>query len=95
MKELKISAAQFYKIKNSDIILRIRRKLVKNWFQDDIPDVLLSLRNNALTGDPRSAKVFLEYVDEDFADTISGGQKTPLTKNEINIIISDLRGKKL
>jgi len=73
-----------------------RRLLVKQYFIDDVPDVIMAMRNEALSGNERAARLFLEYVD-DF-------QKTPLLPDpndkppaipisEVNIIINNLEQK--
>ncbi len=41
-----------------------RRELVREFYKDDIPDVLMAMKNEALAGNERAARLFLEYVDE-------------------------------
>lgn len=48
--------------KDRNVILSVQ-KTIKNKFANDIPDVLMALKDNAIAGDPRSAKLFLDYVD--------------------------------
>lgn len=50
--------------KDQDVILSVR-KTIENKFIDDIPDVLMALRNSAIAGDPKAAKLFLEYIEGD------------------------------
>lgn len=41
-----------------------RRELVRQFYKDDIPDVLMAMKDEALAGNERAARLFLEYIDE-------------------------------
>jgi hypothetical protein len=62
--------------KTSEVAFSVR-KTIEQKFADDIPDVLMALRDNALAGNPRAAKIFLEYVE-------SGIQEVDLPRKELS-----------
>lgn len=62
--------------KTSEVASSVR-KTIEQKFADDIPDVLLALRDNALAGNPRAAKIFLEYVE-------SGVQDVDMPRGELS-----------
>lgn len=72
-----------------------RREFVKQYFKDDIPDILMALKDEAIAGNPVAAKLFLEYVD-DFNNEPGNkllDQPPPIPKGEIKIIINQLTNK--
>jgi hypothetical protein len=74
---LRVSEPTVYAWKKAaDVVLSVR-KTIEQRFADDIPDVLLSLRDNALAGNPRAAKIFLDYVE-------SGMQEVDLPREELS-----------
>lgn len=53
--------------KERGVVLSVK-KTIENKFADDIPDVLMALRDSAIAGNPRAAKLFLDYVSNDMQD---------------------------
>lgn len=73
-----------------------RRELVKEYYKDDISDILMALKNEALAGNERAARLFLEYVDdfnkeEKKLQPFERPEALPI--KEINIIINNLEQK--
>jgi hypothetical protein len=70
--------------------------LTKGYYQDDVPDILLALKNEALAGNDRAARLFLEYVD-DFNRTEEKlapfERPSTIPPQEINVIINNLEQK--
>jgi len=73
-----------------------RRELVKQYYKDDVPDILMAMKNEALAGNERAARLFLEYV-EDFnkhEERLSPFQPPEMIPvKEVNIIINNLEQK--
>lgn len=72
-----------------------RRDFVKQYYKDDIPDVLNAMKDEAIAGNPQAAKLFLEYVDDfdkDPANFDPGGH-SPIPIMEIKNIIINLQQK--
>jgi len=59
-----------------------RRDFVREFYKDDIPDVLMAMKNEALAGNERAARLFLEYVDEWSKDPRS---EDPNETNKFNV----------
>jgi len=59
---LGVSEPTVHAWKKSPEIVFLVNKTIENKFADDIPDVLLALRDRALAGNPKAARVFLDYV---------------------------------
>lgn len=77
-------------------ILEIKKILTKRYFKDDIPDILLAMKNNALMGDVPAAKLFLQYVDDFDADTQKQVvNNINVTPDELTSMLHDLRNKKI
>jgi hypothetical protein len=72
-----------------------RRDFVKQYYKDDIPDVLMAIKDEAISGNPVAAKLFLEYVDDFNKDSKNGVDETPppIPKGEVKIIIQQLTQK--
>lgn len=73
-----------------------RREFVKQYYKDDIPDVLMAMKDEAIAGNPVAAKLFLEYVDDFNKDerTKDPNEVNPvLQKGEVRIIIQQLTNK--
>lgn len=73
-----------------------RNELVKQYYKDDIPDILMALKNEALAGNERAARLFLEYVDDfnkeqEKYKPFERPEALPI--QEINIIINNLEQK--
>jgi len=77
--------------KEAAVVLSVRRT-IENRFADDIPDVLLALKNNAIAGNPRAARLFLDYVDPGYNQETVPPPKE-YTKEEVDEIIRELEKK--
>lgn len=62
--------------KEREIVLLVK-KTIENKFTDDIPDVLLALKDSAIAGNPKAAKLFLDYID-------NGDRETSLPRGRIS-----------
>ena len=78
-------------------ILKIKRILTKRYFQDDIPDILQAMRDSAIAGDSKAAKLFLEYVDEWKQDEedASAIRREVLSRVAVENILRNFRNKKI
>lgn len=76
-------------------MVRLKNDLSRRWFSDDIPDILTALKREAIKGNPVAAKVFLEYVDNWQAEDEKNKAPVIITKNELNVYITELRAKEL
>ncbi|MGI6374115.1 MAG: hypothetical protein ACOX0C_02155 [Patescibacteria group bacterium] len=76
--------------KTAEVVLSVR-KTIEQKFADDIPDVLLALRDNALAGNPRAAKIFLEYVESGVQDVDMPREE--LSRKEVEAEIDRLKKK--
>lgn len=74
--------------KTSEVALSVR-KSIEQKFADDIPDVLLALRDNALAGNPRAAKIFLDYVESGMQEV--DFPREVLTRKDAEVEIEKLR----
>lgn len=61
---LGVSEPTIHAWKNEQDVAFSVRKTINNRFADDIPDVLMALRDNAMAGNPGAARLFLEYVND-------------------------------
>lgn len=59
---LGVSEPTVHAWKNDDDVIASVKKNIRSKFADDIPDVLMALRDNAMAGNARAAKLFLAYV---------------------------------
>ncbi len=50
--------------KNHPVITKIRMELTRLHFFNDVPDVMMAVKDNALRGDTRAAQLFFEMVLE-------------------------------
>ena len=50
--------------KERDVVLSVK-KTIRNRFANDIPDVLVVLRDNAIAGNIKAAKLFLEHINNE------------------------------
>lgn len=95
MGKIGISETQYYNWLRDPRLNEARRQYTKQFYQDDVPDILMAMKNEALAGNERAARLFLEYVaDWDKRDTLDPAkQKPPIPINEVNIIIKQLEQK--
>lgn len=66
--QLGISEPTIHAWKKEQAVVLSVKKTIESRFADDIPDVLLALRDSAIAGNPRAAKLFLDYVSNDIQD---------------------------
>lgn len=76
--------------KSPEVVLSVR-KTIEQRFINDIPDVLLALRDNALAGDPKAAKLFLEYIENSPRNVVSLKEKKSI--DEVDQEIENLTRK--
>lgn len=89
---LGVSEPTIHAWKKETAVVMSVRKTIENRFADDIPDVLLALKNNAIAGNPRAARLFLEYVDPGYNQETVPPPKE-YTKQEVDEIIKNLEKK--
>lgn len=73
-----------------------RKELIKQYYFDDVPDILMAMKNEAFSGNERAARLFLEFVadfrkEEERAAPFE--RPDPLPTQEINVIINNLEQK--
>ncbi len=92
-----LTKRQYYYWLRHPEILRVKRILTKRYFQNDIPDILQAMRDEAIAGDTHAAKLFIEYVDEwaKIEDDNREIRKEVLTKAAVNEMLEDFRNKKV
>jgi hypothetical protein len=64
MGRFSLNESGYYYWTRHPVINEARRYYTKQYFQDDVPDVLNAMKDEALAGNPAAAKLFLEYVFE-------------------------------
>lgn len=75
---------------------KARRDFMRQYFQDDIPDILMAMKNEAIAGNERAARLFLEYVDEWDKDPRNADPNElpkAISTKEIKIVINQLQQK--
>jgi len=95
MAKIGISQDQYYVWLRDERFNAARRDFVREYFKDDIPDVLMAMKDEALAGNERAARLFLEYVD-DFnksAKPDDPDYQPVMPKAEIKILINTLQQK--
>jgi len=96
---LGVKVDTFYYWLRNPAFNKARAALTKQYYQDDVPDVLMAMRDEAMAGNERAARLFLEYVqdwnknpnnpaDEDVEDPL-----TIVKVNEAKKIIINLQQK--
>jgi len=93
MGKYNITKPQYYYWLSHPIVLRIKRILTKRYFSNDIPDIIQALRDEAISGNERAAKVFLEYVDEWNAENDNKPPVQVLNIEQVNIMLNEFRKK--
>lgn len=61
--QLKVSEPTIHQWKKLPEVQKAVEDLINKRFKDDVPDVLFNLRDRAIAGDVKSAKMFLEFVE--------------------------------
>lgn len=83
-----------YAYAKTEKVLAARREMIKIYFQDWVPDVLLAMKNEAMAGNYNAARLFLEYVD-DFKKEMANhpSERPKFFQKDVNIIINKLEQK--
>lgn len=89
---LDICEGSYYKWLRDDRFNRARRDFIKQYFYDDVPDVLLAMKHESIAGNVMAAKLFLEFVDE-FTTQEEKKANKAMPISEVNIIINNLEQK--
>lgn len=95
MGKYNISEAQYYYWLSHPMVLRIKRIFTKRYFANDIPDIIQALRDEAISGNERAAKVFLEYVDEWNAENENKPPINILNIEQVNVMLNEFRQKEI
>jgi len=91
-----INLSQYYYWLRHPNLNAARREYVKQFYSDDIPDVLMAMKDEALAGNVHAARLFLEYVDEWDKDPRSKDpdeRELPIPASEVKVIIYNLQQK--
>lgn len=91
--ELGITQQQYYYWLRHPKLTKAKREMVKTYFLDYVPDVLMAMKNEAVSGNERAARLFLEYVDDFKNNDPNVEPPLRLPKSEVNIIINKLEQK--
>jgi len=90
-KQLGISEPTIHAWKKEQEVVLSVKKTIESRFADDIPDVLLALRDSAIAGNPKAAKLFLDYVANDIQDTSLPREE--MSKEAVKMEIEELTKK--
>lgn len=95
MAKFGIAESTYYYCLRSQKFNAARREFTKQFYKDDIPDVLMAMKDEAISGNPVAAKLFLEYVDDWNRDPRSIDPEAPTTinVNETKTIVYNLQQK--
>lgn len=91
--KLGITERQYYMWLRHPRFNDARREMTKGFYQDRIPDILMAMYNEAIAGNERAARLFLEYVDDWKKEQPEANTPVPLPPQEVNIIIQKLEQK--
>jgi len=93
-KELKIHNMTLYRWEKDFLVEKLALRFAQNLFAYDLPDVIESQKLNALAGNPTSAKIFIDFVqnknNEQEAKNIF---LLNLTKDEVDSLLTNLESK--
>lgn len=64
MAKFGIAESTYYYCLRAPKFNQARREFTKQFYKDDIPDILMSMKDEAISGNERAARLFLEYVDD-------------------------------
>lgn len=88
-----ISKSGYHYWLNHPRIIEVKSVMTKLFFSDWVPDVLLAVRNEALNGNEKAAKLFLDYVKETGVD--EDQEETIVDYEEVQLILKRIRKKKI
>lgn len=94
--QLGISERYYFALLHSPKLNNARQELIKQYYMDDLSDVLQAMKYEAISGNERAARLFLEYVadfkkEEDNKKPIDNAVRIPPAENVI--IINELTQK--
>lgn len=94
--ELGIGERYYYILLQSPRLNNARQELVKQYYMDDLPDILQAMKYEAISGNERAARLFLEFVadfkkEEDKQKPFEPLNRLPPSENVI--IINELTQK--
>ena len=101
IQELKISEPTIHAWKKDADIQHAVKRIIKKKFSNAIPDVVLALRDQAISGNVQAAKIFLEYVDDwklthkKVNDIINPVERTIMTKEQVQECLAEFRANKI
>lgn len=95
MGKLGIGEGTYYYWLNHPKFNEARKEFVKQYYKDDVPDVLNAMKDEAIAGNPQAAKLFLEYVEDFDKDprNFDPGGNSPIPIMEVKQIIINLQQK--
>jgi hypothetical protein len=64
MAKFNIAESTYYYCLRSPKFNNARRDFTKQFYKDDIPDILMAMKDEAISGNERAARLFLEYIDD-------------------------------
>jgi hypothetical protein len=91
--KLGLSHSIYYSWLRNPDINKARKELMIQYFKDDVADILYAMKNEALAGNERAARLFLEYVDDFDKNEDPGRGPMPMPRAEVNITIEKLTQK--
>ncbi len=92
-KVLGVSEPTVHAWKKQPEVIAAIRNMIRRRFANDIPDVLLALRDSALSGNPSAAKYFIEYVESGIEDPRQ--PEDEITKEEVQRVLREFRRKNI
>lgn len=64
MAKFGIAESTYYYCLRNPKFNEARRDFTKQFYKDDIPDILMAMKDEAISGNERAARLFLEYIDD-------------------------------
>ena len=93
-KKLGVEYRKFEYWKTHPVITKIRMELTRLHFFNDIPDVIMAVKDNALRGDTRAAELFFEMVLElKLHDQANEPPAPYVSQEEVAVYIVQIRKK--
>jgi len=95
IERLNITRERYYYWYSHPDVLKLKSILTKRYFHDDIPDILQSMRDEAIAGNAKSAELFFKYVDEWDLQKDRAPQVNILNITQVNEMLDEFRRKKI
>lgn len=94
--KLGIGDTMYYRLLRDEKFNKVRMAMIKQYYFDDLADVLLAVKHESIAGNMIAARLFLEFVadfskDQKRQDPFEAPE--PIPPQEINIIIQNLEQK--